>query len=218
MLIPIPEAFPRDGAGYIWQDGSTSPTFTVTASGTYHVQWTHPERTWEPDTIVVGMVDLPSLQLGPDQELCEGGSLLLGTGSMPLAGGVWSDGNSEWPRAVALPGLYSFAFAADGCSVSDSIVVTIVDRSYGVELPSVFTPNSDGSNNLFRPITLQGVSSLSFRVYDRWGQEVFHTTQLEAGWVVGHHPASRFRRVPTSGPLRPQPSEVTSLAISSTAR
>ena len=135
---------------------------------------------------------------------------------MPLAGGTWSDGNSEWPRAVALPGLYSFAFAADGCSVSDSIVVTIVDRSYGVELPSVFTPNSDGSNNLFKPITLQGVSSLSFRVYNRWGQEVFHTTQLEAGWVVGHHPASRFRRVPTSGPLRPQPSAVTSLAISST--
>ena len=66
--------------------------------------------------------------------------------------------------------------------MSDSILVTIADCSYGVEMPSVFTPNSDGSNDLFRPIILQGVSNLSFRVYNRWGQEAFHTTQLEAGW------------------------------------
>jgi len=180
----------RDGAGYSWQDGSTSPTYAVTAPGTYHVHWTHPECTWEPDTIVVGMVDLPALQFGPDQEFCEGGTLFLGTGSMPVVGGAWSDGNTQWPRPVALPGPYSFTFTADGCSVSDSIRVSVVDCSYGVEMPNVFTPNGDGSNDLFRPVTLQGVSSISFRIYNRWGQELFQTNQLEAGWD-GRTPSGR---------------------------
>lgn len=74
--------------------------------------------------------------------------------------------------------------------MSDSIRVSVVDCSYGVEMPNVFTPNGDGSNDLFRPVTLQGVSSISFRIYNRWGQELFQTNQLEAGWD-GRTPSGR---------------------------
>ncbi|MEO7081142.1 MAG: gliding motility-associated C-terminal domain-containing protein [Flavobacteriales bacterium] len=172
----------RNGASYIWQDGSTSPTFTVTAPGTYHVQWTHPECSWDPDTIVVGMVNVPSPELGPDQELCGGEAVLLGTGSTPIADVAWSDGNADWPRSVTSSGLYTLTLTANSCSVSDSILITVVDCTYDVELPNVFTPNGDGNNDLFKPINIQGVASLSFRVYNRWGQEVFHTTGPGSGW------------------------------------
>lgn len=86
----------RDGAGYSWQDGSTSPTYTVTAPGTYHVHWTHPECTWEPDTIVVGMVDLPALQFGPDLEFCEGRTAF---GHRKYAGGRRCMERWEYPMA-----------------------------------------------------------------------------------------------------------------------
>ncbi len=172
----------RNGARYIWQDGSTSPTLTVTAPGTYHVEWTHPECVWDTDTIVVSMADLSAFQLGPDQEICEGDTLLLGRDSSSMVDVVWSDGSADWPRSVTGPGHYMFTFTADGCSASDSILVTFVDCDHGVELPNVFTPNGDGINDVFRPITLQGVADLSFQVYNRWGQKVYETTRPGPIW------------------------------------
>lgn len=172
----------RNGAGYIWQDGSTSPTFTVTAPGTYYVEWTHPECVWDADTIVVDMVDFSVFQLGPDQELCEGDTLFLGPLNTSQVDVLWSDGSIDLPRSVTITGRYMFTLSAEGCSMSDSILVSFVDCAYGVELPNVFTPNGDGNNDVFRPITLQGAVNLSFQVYNRWGQKVYDTTRPEPSW------------------------------------
>jgi gliding motility-associated-like protein len=49
-------------------------------------------------------------------------------------------------------------------------------------VPSGFSPNNDGRNDVFRPILL-GMRSLNyFQVYNRWGQLVFQTTQQGKGW------------------------------------
>ncbi len=49
------------------------------------------------------------------------------------------------------------------------------------ELPNVFTPNNDGHNDEFQAFSFpyskcpRFVKSVDFRVYDRWGTEVYHT-------------------------------------------
>ena len=49
-------------------------------------------------------------------------------------------------------------------------------------MPNAFTPNGDGKNDIYRPI-LAGISSLDyFRIFNRWGQEVYATVRNEAGW------------------------------------
>ena len=49
-------------------------------------------------------------------------------------------------------------------------------------MPTAFTPNSDGLNDLLTPIPV-GIESLEFfRVYNRWGQEVFATDRIGKGW------------------------------------
>jgi len=49
-------------------------------------------------------------------------------------------------------------------------------------VPTGFTPNGDGRNDVIRPV-LVGIKSLTyFRVYNRWGQLVFNTSQAGKGW------------------------------------
>jgi gliding motility-associated-like protein len=49
-------------------------------------------------------------------------------------------------------------------------------------IPDAFTPNGDGLNEIFKP-TMAGLRSLTFfRIYNRWGQLLFETTQPNTGW------------------------------------
>jgi gliding motility-associated-like protein len=70
----------------------------------------------------------------------------------------------------------------EGCSSSDHIMVKIFKTAPDIFVPTAFTPNSDGQNDLLRPI-LVGISKLKyFRVYNRWGQLVYSTTAPGQGW------------------------------------
>ena len=53
-------------------------------------------------------------------------------------------------------------------------------------LPNVFTPNLDGSNDLFRPFPWKFIDSVDFRVFNRWGEEVWSTTNPDLGWDGRH--------------------------------
>jgi gliding motility-associated-like protein len=73
----------------------------------------------------------------------------------------------------------------NNCSDSDFIKVKIFRTNPQIFVPSAFTPNRDGRNDVFRPIAV-GISKIEyFRVYNRWGQLVFSTTnsgESSGGW------------------------------------
>ena len=51
-----------------------------------------------------------------------------------------------------------------------------------VFVPTAFTPNNDGKNDVIRPIAV-GVEKINFfSIYNRWGQLVFTTTANRQGW------------------------------------
>jgi len=69
-----------------------------------------------------------------------------------------------------------------GCSAEDNITVRVFKTGPEIFVPSGFTPNGDGLNDIIRPI-LAGIKQLNyFRLYNRWGQLVFSTTQSGKGW------------------------------------
>jgi gliding motility-associated-like protein len=69
-----------------------------------------------------------------------------------------------------------------GCADSAYIKVTVFKTNPYVFVPTAFTPNGDGLNDVIRPIAV-GVQEIKyFRVFNRWGQMVFHTTTNEQGW------------------------------------
>ncbi len=50
------------------------------------------------------------------------------------------------------------------------------------ELPNTFTPNADGSNDLFVPRKNLFIESVNFTVYNRWGNLIFETNDPELNW------------------------------------
>jgi gliding motility-associated-like protein len=71
---------------------------------------------------------------------------------------------------------------AQGCFGLDSILVTVFKIDPDLLVPTGFSPDGDGKNDIFRPILI-GMKSLdAFRVYNRWGQLVYASTEVEAGW------------------------------------
>jgi gliding motility-associated-like protein len=60
---------------------------------------------------------------------------------------------------------------------------TTVDVIYTQEwIPSAFTPNGDGINDIFHVVNLRGGKLIDMFIYDRWGELVCHTRDNEKGW------------------------------------
>jgi gliding motility-associated-like protein len=68
-----------------------------------------------------------------------------------------------------------------GCVAEDNVKVTVF-KFPGVLVPSAFTPNHDGLNDVLRP-RYNGIKRLDyFAVYNRWGELVFKTSDMSKGW------------------------------------
>lgn len=95
--------------------------------------------------------------------------------------------NIKNPVAVYGPEIDSIRYRVEvfneiGCSDTAYIKVKVFKTNPYVFVPSAFTPNGDGLNDLIRPIAV-GVQEIKyFRIYNRWGQMIFHTTTNEHGW------------------------------------
>jgi len=106
---------------------------------------------------------------------------------------AWSPGrflsaaNTNNPVAVFPPNVGSVRYRVTvlnsaGCSDTASMTVKIFDTKPGVFVPTAFTPNADGRNDVLRPI-IAGLQQIEFfSVFNRWGQRVFHTQAAGPGW------------------------------------
>ena len=72
--------------------------------------------------------------------------------------------------------------SANGCSDSLLLIEEIEIIGAGqIVFPNAFTPNGDGLNDTFRPVS-QGVIKYEMLLYNRWGELIFTTKDLSAGW------------------------------------
>ncbi len=68
----------------------------------------------------------------------------------------------------------------NGCSAS-IVKPLVIEPDVTLYVPTAFTPNGDGKNEIFKA---QGDGILAFKMYvfDRWGNTVFTTTDIDIGW------------------------------------
>ncbi|MGB8191405.1 MAG: PKD domain-containing protein [Chitinophagaceae bacterium] len=77
---------------------------------------------------------------------------------------------------------YLRAINEQGCFDIDTINIKVFKTKPDIFVPNAFTPGAR-TNNLFRPAATPGISTLDyFRVYNRWGQLVFSTSEIGRGW------------------------------------
>lgn len=70
---------------------------------------------------------------------------------------------------------------ADGCVVTDTVLIAVTNPCGEIFVPTIFTPNGDNHHDEL--CVLGGcVSSITFEVFNRWGERVFKTENPEVCW------------------------------------
>lgn len=172
---------------YLWSTGERTAAVSVTDTGTYSVI-----KYYDDDCIgqreSYSVLRRPStvlpFDLGSDTLICEGGRLVL---KAEDARTVWSDSTVGKEMLVPGPGKY-WAWVADSCAgthYSDTIHVAYKDcpELYCTMLfPNAFSPNGDGLNDVYKPASNGAISNYVLNIFNRWGQRVFYSNNLESGW------------------------------------
>ena len=68
-----------------------------------------------------------------------------------------------------------------GCKATDSVKIRVL-KGPSIYVPNSFSPNGDGRNDTFGPITIGIVQLDYFRVFNRYGEIVFETAQVGKMW------------------------------------
>ena len=70
----------------------------------------------------------------------------------------------------------------DNCAKTDSVeIISCPLGTINVYMPTAFTPNGDGVNDVFRPVTNELVN-IHLMIYNRWGELIFETQDITKGW------------------------------------
>ena len=80
--------------------------------------------------------------------------------------------------------IYKVVVSKKGCKEEKTIRINVDNVNCGepnIFVPNAFTPNNDGNNDVLK-VRGRWISKLQFVVYNRWGQEMFTTTDLNNGW------------------------------------
>lgn len=109
------------GANYLWQDNSTNATFTVNTAGTYWVDVTV-NNCLAQDTVIITTETTPTVDLGPDTNLCQGETHLLDA-TTPNVTYLWQDNSTNATFTVSGAGTY-WVEVTDACGSNyDSVWV-----------------------------------------------------------------------------------------------
>ncbi|MEJ8757701.1 gliding motility-associated C-terminal domain-containing protein [Pontibacter sp. H259] len=167
---------------YLWQDGSTNPTFLITEPGRFWVDVTNEFGCVVRDEIWVPYLTRPAIALGNDTTLCYGDTLVIGT---ELPGGIryeWQDGSTDALFKVTKPGTYKLKAFNQHCEATDEITVKFKDCIGGLFIPNIITPNGDGKNDVF---FIHGLKEDDWELvlFNRWGKEVYRNRNYTNNWA-----------------------------------
>jgi gliding motility-associated-like protein len=176
---------------YQWSDHSVTDNLTTTNPGIY---WLESSNTCGAmrDSISISFKDsctcfpfYPAVDLGADVEMCHYDSVLLK--NLVHQEGYryhWSTGGQNLQETIKSTGLFWLQVSTYCSTVTDTILIKnkIDGCERNVFIPSAFTPNDDGKNDLFKPTVFGTPEKYEFTVYNRWGQLVFNTKNTQMGW------------------------------------
>ena len=168
-------------ATYVWQNGSNDSIFNVTELGIYEVTVTSACGTTTDDIVIDYLLPL-EVRLQEDFFLCQP-SAILSTRGHPDATYRWQHG--EEGRAIEVNNTGTYILTAETICETKQDTVQVKDCDIcKVYMPNVFSPNGDGINDQFVPLTDPAceLNNYLLRVYDRWGTLVFESYDPQVGW------------------------------------
>jgi len=148
------------------------------------------------DTITVKVIPPITVKAGKDTSIVANQPLQLHAVVTDTSGisFLWSPStglnnpNISYPIATLTAAVDSIRYVVKatldsvGCYGTDDIWVKVFKTEPDIFVPSAFTPNKDGLNDIIKPIPV-GITTLTyFRIYNRWGQLLYSTAEIGQGW------------------------------------
>lgn len=124
--------------------------------------------------------------LGLDRYHCEEDRVqtaLLDAGPQPNY--LWSTGETSRQISVEKAGAYIVTVQYEQCADRrDTVILKGCPPNYDfqLEMPTVFSPNSDGIHDFFVPTILDNLMWERLIIFDRWGRQVYVSEQPYPGW------------------------------------
>ena len=117
-------------------------------------------------------------------ELCPNDTLVLDATVEGADAYLWQDTSAAPTLTVEDAGLYSVSITIGACTQAFTANVIDSDCPCFTELPNAFTPNGDGINDFFGLLFSSrcDIGDFRLRIFNRWGEEVFASTDYELGW------------------------------------
>ncbi len=169
----------NNNATYQWQDGTTMSSYLVAKAGLYYVT-ADINGCKAKDSVYINYKSKPEVSLVADTFICKGQEILLSPASATSNNYLWQDGSTNIPLAVRDTGIYKLT-TNNECGITTNSVK--VDwGTCELYMPSAFTPNNNGVNDVFRVKYIFVASRFIFTVYNRFGEPVFESNNINAGW------------------------------------
>ncbi|WP_343634754.1 gliding motility-associated C-terminal domain-containing protein [Fluviicola sp.] len=109
---------------------------------------------------------------------------------------IWQNAVEATVFTVSDTGQYIVEAYINGCKYQDTVIFSAADLSQDmceslIEFPNIFTPNGDKVNDLLVPVKLRLITNARLSIYNRWGNLIYETQDMETGWngVVDDKPA-----------------------------
>ena len=169
-------------ASYLWNDGSTNQSLSVTSPGNYWLLVKDAYICPAADTTNVIAEPLPAGFLPAAITKCFFNTITIKPNSS-FNKYIWSTGETAPVINVPAAGTFTLQVTdANGCVGTNTI--TIIDSACAeyLYLPTAFSPNGDSHNDVFKPVFAGIAIQYSFIVYNRWGHKVFESNNPANGW------------------------------------
>ncbi|MBP7514491.1 MAG: gliding motility-associated C-terminal domain-containing protein, partial [Flavobacteriales bacterium] len=175
---------------FVWTGGSTDEDLTGLQAGSYMVQvtdaggcsWSHLFTVHEPDALDAEST-VPTHDNGfhvsaPGAH--DGSIAVQASGGTAPYIYTWSNGATSGALEGLAVGTYTVTITdANGCTRVLEFTLTGPD---GVEMPTGFTPNGDGQNDLFVIHGLENHPENQLLVFNRWGNVVYDRLNYKNDW------------------------------------
>ena len=172
-----------DAVSWDFGDGSTSavmnPIHLYSTPGNYWVKMTETYAGHSfIDSVLIVSHPKPPISLTDTVLLYKGSTITLHAGE-GYPEYTWSTGSIQSSITVGQQGSY-WARVRDVycCTNSDTTYVKV----FNYFIPDAFTPNGDGLNDVFRVNGLYRTVNFSMVVFNRWGQMLFESDDIDKGW------------------------------------
>lgn len=138
------------------------------------------------DSIITTRLTLdskPQIQLATTFVLCLDSTLLLQPIITNSTQYHWQDGSIISTYLVNQEGTYTIA-ATNICGETQHATIVTSEDCSTCELfvPTAFSPNGDGVNDMIAPLGNCIYKNLSFKIFNRWGELVYITNSLQKPW------------------------------------